>query len=214
MSTLEAFLPLFEPEILGKLVSKKAFAAGVELFDVGRTVTDIVFDSGCLRGKVKGSQPVPHVTTLKLQPDGTLEASCTCPTHTDGWERICHHAVALALTVRKQFQAGAEITMTQNPWVHELTSTGNTTNHQRYQVEIRKGHWHVLVFKGGGTPVAGRKRYEGMSPADRMIVHYLDQEVDDSDDGGHTIDDAAFAGLLYFARSSTCLLYTSPSPRD
>jgi superfamily II DNA or RNA helicase len=205
VSTLEAFLPLFEPETLGKLVSKKAFAAGVELFEVGRTVTDIVFDSGCLRGKVKGSQPVAHTTTLKLQPDGTLEAGCTCPTYTDGWERICHHAVALALTVRKQYQAGGEITMTQNPWVQELAG-GNTTNQQRYQVEIRKGHWHVLVFKGGGTPVAGRKRYEGMSPADRMIVHYLDQEVDDSDDGGHTIDDAAFAGLLYFARGSTVSL--------
>ncbi len=205
MSTLEAFLPLFEPETLGKLVSRKAFAAGVELFEVGRTVIDIVFDGGCLRGKVKGSHPLPHHTSLKLQPDGTLEASCTCPTYTDGWERICHHAVALALTVRKQFQAGGEITMTQNPWVHELTG-GNTTNHQRYQVEIRKGHWHVLVFKGGGTPVAGRKRYEGMSPADRMIMHFLDQEVDDSDDGGHTIDDAAFAGLLYFARGSTVSL--------
>ena len=205
MSTLEAFLPLFEPETLGKLVSRKAFAAGVELFEVGRTVIDIVFDGGCLRGKVKGSHPLPHHTSLKLQPDGTLEANCTCPTYTDGWERICHHAVALALTVRKQYQAGGEITMTQNPWVHELTG-GNTTNHQRYQIEIRKGHWHVLVFKGGGTPVAGRKRYEGMSPADRMIVHFLDQEVDDSDDGGHTIDDAAFAGLLYFARGSTVSL--------
>ena len=205
MSTLEAFLPLFEPETLGKLVSKKALAAGIELFEVGRTVTDIVFDSGCLRGKVKGSHPLPHHVSLKLQPDGALEAGCTCPTFTDGWERICHHAVALALTVRKQFQAGGEITMTQNPWVHELAG-GNTTNQQRYQVEIRKGHWHVLVFKGGGTPVAGRKRYEGMSPADRMIVHFLDQEVDDSDDGGHTIDDAAFAGLLYFARGSVVSL--------
>jgi superfamily II DNA or RNA helicase len=205
VSTLEAFLPLFEPETLGKLVSKKALAAGIELFEVGRTVTDIVFDSGCLRGKVKGSHPLPHHVSLKLQPDGALEAGCTCPTFTDGWERICHHAVALALTVRKQFQAGGEITMTQNPWVHELAG-GNTTNQQRYQVEIRKGHWHVLVFKGGGTPVAGRKRYEGMSPADRMIVHFLDQEVDDSDDGGHTIDDAAFAGLLYFARGSVVSL--------
>jgi len=205
VSTLEAFLPLFEPETLGKLVSKKALTAGVELFEVGRNVTDIVFDSGCLRGKVKASHPLPHHTSLKLLPDGSLEASCTCPTHTDGWERICHHAVALALTVRKQYQSGAEITMTQNPWVHELAG-GSTANHQRYQVEIRKGHWHVLVFKGGGTPVAGRKRYEGMSPADRMIMHYLDQEVDDSDDGGHTIDDAAFAGLLYFGRGSTVSL--------
>jgi hypothetical protein len=75
VSTLEAFLPLFEPETLGKLVSKKAFAAGIELFEAGRTVTDIVFDSGCLRGKVKGSHPLPHHVSLKLQPDGALEAA-------------------------------------------------------------------------------------------------------------------------------------------
>ena len=202
MSTLEALLPLFEPETLARISSKKAFAAGKELFDVGRTVSDIVFDSGCLRGKVKGSHPLPHNTSLKLVPDGTLEANCTCPTYTDGWERICQHAVTLALTLRKQYQAGGEITRTQNPWVQDLAS-GNAANLQRYQVEIRKGHWHVMVFKGGGTPVVSRKRHEGMSPADRLIMHFLEQEVDDSDDGGHIIDDAAFAGLLYFARGST-----------
>jgi len=202
VSTLEALLPLFEPETLAKISSKKAFTAGKELFEVGRTVSDIVFDSGCLRGKVKGSHPLPHNTSLKLLPEGTLEASCTCPTYTDGWERICQHAVTLALTLRKQYQAGGEITRTQNPWVQDLAS-GNSANLQRYQVEIRKGHWHVMVFKGGGTPVIGRKRYEGMSPSDRLITHFLEQEVDDSDDGGHVIDDAAFAGLLYFARNST-----------
>ncbi len=202
MSTLEALLPLFEPETLARISSKKAFAAGKELFEVGRTVSDIVFDSGCLRGKVKGSHPLPHHTSLKLLPEGTLEANCTCPTYTDGWERICQHAVTLALTLRKQYQAGGEITRTQNPWVQDLAS-GTAANLQRYQVEIRKGHWHVMVFKGGGTPVVSRKRSEGMSPADRLIMHFLEQEVDDSDDGGHTIDDAAFAGLLYFARNST-----------
>lgn len=203
MSTLEALLPLFEPETLARLTSKKAFAAGQELAETGRSVTDIVFDGGHLRGKVKGSHPMPHQTGLKLQPDGTLEASCSCPTHTDGWEKICQHAVALGLTLRKQYQTGAEITRTQNPWVQDLGNSSSASNHQRYQVEVRKGHWHVMVFKGGGTPVIGRKRYEGMSPADRQISHYLDQEVDDSDDGGHVIDDAAFAGMLYFGRGST-----------
>ena len=202
MSTLEALLPLFEPETLAKISSKKAFTAGKELFEVGRTVSDIVFDSGCLRGKVKGSHPLPHNTSLKLLPDGTLDTNCTCPTYTDGWERICQHAVTLALTLRKQYQAGGEITRTQNPWVQDLAS-GAAANLQRYQVEIRKGHWHVMAFKSGGTPVVGRKRSESMSPADRLIMHFLEQEVDDSDDGGHTIDDAAFAGLLYFARNST-----------
>ena len=202
LSTLEAFLPLFEPEILGKLASKKAFAAGQELFEAGRTVSDIVFSGDSLRGKVKGSHPLPHTATLRLLLDGTLDASCTCPTFTDGWERICHHGVALALAVRKQYQTGAEITLTQNPWVQDVTNVA-TANQQRYQVEIRKGHWHVMVFKGGGTPVSGRKRYENMSPSDRIIQHYLNQEVDDCDDGGHVIDDAAFAGLLYFARGGT-----------
>ena len=203
MSTLEALLPLFEPETLARLTSKKAFAAGQELAEAPRTVTDIVFDGGHLRGKVKGSHPMPHQTGLKLQPDGTLEASCSCPTHTDGWERICQHAVALGLTLRKQYQTGADITRTQNPWVQDLGSSSSASNHQRYQVEVRKGHWHVMVFKGGGTPVIGRKRYEGMSATDRLISHYLDQEVDDCEDGGHVIDDAAFAGMLYFGRGST-----------
>ena len=205
MSTLEALLPLFEPETLARISSKKAFAAGTELFEAGRTVTDIVFDSGSLRGKVKGSHPMPHQTSLKLVPDGTLEAHCTCPTHTDGWERICQHAVALALTLRKQYQTGGEITRTQNPWVQDLAD-GSAANLQRYALEPRKGHWHVTVFKSGGTPVVGRKRYEGMSPADRLITHFLEQEVDDCDDGGHVIDDVALAGLLYFARSSTVSL--------
>lgn len=138
MSTLEAFLPLFEPEILGKLASKKAFAAGTELYEAGRAVSDIVFAGDALRGKVKGSQGLPHAATLRQLKDGTLEGSCTCPTYTDGWEKICHHAVALALSVRKQYQTGAAITLTQNPWVQDVAS--NTANQQRYQIEIRKGH--------------------------------------------------------------------------
>lgn len=200
MSTLEAFLPLFEPETLARLASKKAYAAGLELYEA-RAVSDLLFDANCLRGKVKGSSPMPHATSIKLTEAGHVEAHCSCPTFTDGWEKFCHHAVALALTLRKQYQAGGEITMTQNPWVAEVS--GERANQQRYQIETRKGNWHVMAFKGGGTPVVGRRRYEGMSPADRIIQHYLTQEVDDADDGGHIIDDMALAGLLYFARTGS-----------
>ncbi|MFY0537236.1 hypothetical protein [Nannocystis pusilla] len=63
MSTLEAFLPLFEPESLAKIASKKAYAAGVELFEA-KAVSDIVFAGNCLKGKVKGSHPQPHATTI------------------------------------------------------------------------------------------------------------------------------------------------------
>ncbi|MCY1011223.1 SNF2-related protein [Nannocystis pusilla] len=197
MSTLEAFLPLFEPESLAKIASKKAYAAGVELFEA-KAVSDIVFAGNCLKGKVKGSHPQPHATTIKLLESGAIEATCDCPTYTDGWEKICHHAVALGLALRKQYQAGGEITLTQNPWTADVAGTG--ANAQRYTIEARRGNWHVMAFRGGGTPVVSRRRYEGMSPADRVIHHYLSQEVDDADDGGHVIDDMALSGLLYFAR--------------
>ena len=200
MSTLEAFLPLFEPESLAEIASKKAYAAGVELFEA-RAVSDIVFAGDCLKGKVKGSAPLPHATSIKLLETGMVEAQCDCATFTDGWERFCHHAVALALALRKQYQTGGEITLTQNPWTADLAVRG--ANAQRYMIEARRGNWHVMAFGGGGTPVVSRRRYEGMSPADRIIGHYLLQEVDDADDGGHVIDDMALAGVLYFARTGS-----------
>lgn len=197
MSTLEAFLPLFEPESLARLASKKALAAGTELFEA-KAASDLVLAGDCLKGKVKGTSPLPHATSIKLLESGVVEAHCDCPTYTDGWEKFCHHAVALAFTLRKQYQAGGEITMTQNPWVAELAGTG--ANAQRYTIEAKRGNWHVMAFRGGGTPVVSRRRYEGMSPADRIIQHYLLQECDEADEGGHIIDDPALAGLLYFAR--------------
>jgi uncharacterized Zn finger protein len=142
VSTLEAFLPLFEPESLSRLATKKAYPPGVELFEA-RAVSDIVFDGNCLRGKVKGSTTMPHTATIKLTESGHVEAHCTCPTFTDGWEKFCHHAVALALAFRKQYQAGGDITVTQNPWVAEVT--GSSANLQRYTIEAKKGNWHVIT---------------------------------------------------------------------
>lgn len=206
VSKLEAFLPLFEPEALASLVSPKAYKAGVELFETKR-VSDVVYDGDTVRGKVKGSNPVPHTASLKLSPDGTLEGHCTCPTFTDGWEKICHHSAALALTVRKQYQQGSEITMTQNPWVEDLAASSHSK--RRYQIELRRGSWHVTVFRGGASPTNRRRRkrlQEGLSPADRMIQFYLDQEIDETDDGAHILEDAALAGFLYFARQSSVSL--------
>ena len=104
-----------------------------------------------MRGKVKGSQPVPHSTLLRRAraKQAVLESTCTCPTHTDGWERICHHAVALALTLRKQYQAGAEITMTQNPWVQDLGSGSSACMAATFMphgvLAITKS-WHTALF--------------------------------------------------------------------
>lgn len=207
MSKIEAFLPLFAPENLIRIVSANAYKAGSELFE-NNHVTDLVFDSGIFRGKVKGSQPIPHTTSLKLDSSGNLEAQCSCPTFTDGWEKICHHAVALALHARKQYLAGAEITTTQNPWVHDMVEQ-NGHGSRRYQIELRNGRWHVMTFQGGSSPLerGQRKRQNGtLLPTDRMIQHYLDQEIDETNEGAHILDDAAIAGLLYFARHTSISL--------
>ena len=57
---------------------------------------------------------------------------------------------------------------------------------------------------GSQSAVAARRRgsRDGLGPADRLIQHYLDQEVDRADDGAHELEDPALAGLLFFARHS------------
>ncbi|MCA9709556.1 MAG: hypothetical protein KDK70_27205, partial [Myxococcales bacterium] len=191
-----------EPQTLVRLASPKAVKAGQELH-TARAVTDLVFEGDAVSGKVRGSHPVPHSTSLKLVGQ-KLEAHCTCPTFTDGWEKICHHAVALGLTLREQYEKGAEITTTQNPWVVDVEQTTGASQ-RRYQIVQRAGSWYVTEFQAG-TAVAVQRRKkagrDGLGPADRLIHHYLDQELDRSDDGAHELDDPALAGLLFFARHS------------
>jgi len=203
VSNLEALLPLFEPDNLAKIASKRAFAAGKELFEAGRA-HDLVFDGVTLRGKVLGSHVQPHAAQIKVV-EGAPQAQCTCPTSTDGWERFCHHAVALALTFRRQYQQGAAIARAHNPWVDALTE-GDAASRRRYQIEHRKGHWQVSVFQGGAAALSGSRRRQGLSPADRTIQSYLDQEIEETEEGAHVVDDLALAGLLYFARLSSVSL--------
>lgn len=208
MSNLEAFLPLLEPEALSHLTSPKAYAAGTELFERGK-VSDLVFDGEVLRGKVLGSQPVPHTATLKHgKGEVPLLARCTCPTFTDGWEKVCHHSVALGLTFRRDYLAGGEITMAHNPWVEDVVA--DPQSRRRYQIDYRRGRWHVHVFRGGASAVdRGRSRKsksQGLAPGDQMIQNYIDWETDEAEDGTHILDDVALAGMLYFARNASVSL--------
>ena len=103
VNDLEKLLPLLEPEALGRFASKKARDAGQELFD-NRAVSDLVVADGGVKGRVKGTRATPYSTGLipKKKRDGLhLEGHCTCPTFSDGWEQVCHHAVALALELRR-----------------------------------------------------------------------------------------------------------------
>jgi superfamily II DNA or RNA helicase len=189
-----------EPEALVKIASAKALKAGQELFDKA-AVSDIVFGGDSVTGKVKGSKPIPHTTTVKLE--GKKPAvHCTCPTFTDGWEKFCHHAVALCLALRQQYHSGAEITTSQNPWIEDVQGAG-TKQQNRYQLQQRGGTWLVSVFEAGTAMAQQRHRSrEGMHPADKLIRFYLDQELDRTDDGAHELEDPALAGMLYFARDA------------
>jgi len=202
VSNLEAFLPLVEPDALVRAASPKAVMAGQELFK-NKAVTDIVFSGDTVHGKVKGSSAVPHSTQIRLKA-GKLEAECSCPTFTDGWEKVCHHAVALGLALRQQYQSGAEITTTQNPWVADV-GDGAGASTRRYQIQQRAGSWYVTVFAAGSAKAAAKRSTAGrevIPPADRQMNYYLEQEVDRDDDGAHELEDQSLAGLLYFARHS------------
>ena len=198
VSKLESFLPLVEPQALVRTASPKALKAGQDLHKAG-AVSDLVFEGEAVSGKVKGTHAYPHVATLKIGPKG-LEAQCSCPTYTDGWEKVCHHAVALGLALSEHYRKGAEIATTQNPWVIDGADSSGASQ-RRYVLMERGGAWFVSVFQAGAAVVPKRRgSREGLGPADRMIQHYLDQELERTEDGSHELDEPAVAGLLYFAR--------------
>jgi superfamily II DNA or RNA helicase len=166
-----------------------------------------VIDGDTIRAKVLGSKSEAHSTTIRFPPVGTkrpIECTCTCPTFTDGWEKICHHAVAMALTVHRQFHSGGELATTQNPWVRYLTDSANRT--RRYVVEAKPNKWFVQVFETGSEVGAQRRGRDSLAPADRMAALYLDQEIDETDNGAHVLEDIALAGFLYYARHSNISL--------
>jgi len=199
VSKLESFLPLVEPQALVRTASPKALKAGQDLHKAG-AVSDLVFEGEAVSGKVKGTHAIPHTATLKIGPKGGLEAQCSCPTYADGWEKVCHHAVALGLALSEHYRKGADIATTQNPWVIDVDD-GSSASQRRYVLMERGGAWFVSVFQAGAAVVPKRRgSREGLGPADRMIQHYLDQEVDRTEDGAHELDEPAVAGLLYFAR--------------
>ncbi|MEE9382080.1 MAG: SNF2-related protein [Nannocystaceae bacterium] len=202
---IESLLPLCEEDVLQKLVSKKAFPAGRELAQKN-SVSDLVVDERGVRGKVRGSRPTPYSTSLTVagpRKNPHLEGSCSCPTFTDGWEKVCQHAVAVALAFQRQYKTGGELATTENPWVAKLAKKTDST--RRYQVEARQGAWAVKVFASGVALEATRRRVarDSLHPADRFIQGFLDQEIDEDEDGSHILEDAALAGLLYFAREAT-----------
>ncbi|MGB1699436.1 MAG: SWIM zinc finger family protein, partial [Nannocystaceae bacterium] len=207
MSQLDPFLPLLQTDALTRAVTPKAFLAGQALFKKKKRVHDLVLGDAEIKGKVKGDSEADHQTRIELGSRGKkLQAHCTCPTFMDGWEKFCQHAVALALTVRQQAEEGAEFSTTNNPWVAE--SMSGTVRGRRYQIETRRGKWHVKSFDSGSAAAGGRRRRGStLSPVETLIQSYLDQAIDeDEDNGALVLEPAALAGLLYAAREASISL--------
>ncbi|MCA9657817.1 MAG: DEAD/DEAH box helicase, partial [Myxococcales bacterium] len=93
-------------------------------------------------------------------------------------------------------------------WVEDVVA--DRQRRRRYQIEIRRGRWHVHTFRGGATAVdrtrSSKGQSQGLAPGDELIDSYIEWEVDETDDGGHILDDVALAGLLYFARNASVSL--------
>ena len=207
MSQLEPFLPLLQLDALTRTATPKAFLAGQELFKKGDRVRDLVLGDREVRGKIKGESGAEHQTRLELAGRGKkLTCHCTCPTFMDGWEMFCQHAVAMALSLRQQHEAGKDFSTTNNPWVEGAAGDGGKG--RRIQLERKRGQWWVKTFNtgsaGGGS--LGKKT-RTRSPMEQLIEGFLDQAVDeDEDTGALVLEPVAVAGLLYAAREANISL--------
>ncbi len=196
MSKIERFLPLLEPKALRAAASTKAFAAGEALAKEG-TVEDLVFEGAGVRGKVREGKSA-HQPRIAVAGRGRLEATCTCPSFVDGWEKVCAHAVAVGLAFRERYRESGEVATTTNPWVDGQAAARSS---RRLQIAHRGGEWFVKVFTGGSAVErAARRGSTKPSPADAMIDHYLEQEIDHTDADEYVLEEPQLAGLLYFAR--------------
>ncbi|RMG96731.1 MAG: helicase [Deltaproteobacteria bacterium] len=198
VSKIERFLPLLEPKALRAEASAKAFAAGEKMAEIA-SVDDVVFEGTGVRGKVRDGNKT-HAPRIGVDGRRKLDASCTCDAFVDGWEKVCAHAVALALSFRERYREGGDVATTTNPWVEG--GVGAKSN-RRLQIARRGEVWHVKVFTGGSAiERAARTGSTRPSPVDRMIDHYLDQEVDHTDADEYVLEEPQLAGLLYFAREA------------
>ncbi len=196
MSKIERFLPLLEPKALRAAASAKAFATG-ETLARNDAVRDVVFEKGGLRGTVI-ERKASFSPRIVFGGRRKLEASCTCDAFVDGWEKVCAHAVALALAFREQVREGGDAASAANPWVEAGLAARSS---RRLQIARRGDEWRVKVFTGGSAlERAARTGSTGPSPVDRMIDAYLDQEVDHTDDDEAVLEPTQLAGLLYYAR--------------
>ena len=84
---------------LRRLLGARTFLRGLD-YEKRRVVESVTINDSSATGRVKGSDPEPYETTIKLGGEG-ITSLCTCPAFKKTGQH-CKHVAALLITVRNQ----------------------------------------------------------------------------------------------------------------
>ncbi len=84
---------------LRRLLGARTFLRGLD-YEKRRVVESVTIQDSSATGRVKGSDPEPYETTIKLGGEG-ITSNCTCPAFKKTGQH-CKHVAALLITVRNQ----------------------------------------------------------------------------------------------------------------
>src|SRR6185503_7718327 len=84
---------------LRRLLGARTFLRGLD-YEKRRVVESVTIADSSATGRVKGSDPEPYETTIKLGGEG-ITSNCTCPAFKKTGQH-CKHVAALLITVRNQ----------------------------------------------------------------------------------------------------------------
>ncbi|HVU01064.1 MAG TPA: SNF2-related protein [Polyangiaceae bacterium] len=87
---------------LRRLLGARTFLRGLD-YEKRRVVESVTIADSSATGRVKGSDPEPYETTIKLGGEG-ITSHCTCPAFAKTGQH-CKHVAALLITVRNQARA-------------------------------------------------------------------------------------------------------------
>jgi superfamily II DNA or RNA helicase len=102
LSSLSDALSTLSDRGLRRLLGARTFLRGLD-YEKRRVVEDVRVNESIAQGRVKGSDPEPYETTIRLGGEG-ITSHCTCPAFQKTGQH-CKHVAALLITVRNQARA-------------------------------------------------------------------------------------------------------------
>jgi superfamily II DNA or RNA helicase len=99
LSSLSEALSTLSDRGLRRLLGARTFLRGLD-YEKRKVVEDVQVNDFSATGRVKGSDPEPYETTIRLGGEG-ITSHCTCPAFAKTGQH-CKHVAALLITVRNQ----------------------------------------------------------------------------------------------------------------